>query len=256
MLLNYHEFGQGRPIIILHGLFGSARNWQSIARDLSCNYHVLTPDLRNHGLSPHAVTMSYQDMSDDIIAFADQLSLDNVIILGHSLGGKVAMTAALLHPKRFSALAVVDIAPVSYPQNFAELITAVDALELKSLKNRTQAEKALSKVIDDMSIIQLLLQNLVRSENGFRWRCNLEGIMANLSLIGQFPDSLKNNSYRLPSLFLGGAESNYLRNSHNITIYNYFPAAKIKMLRGAGHWPHIEKPKEFLKYLKNFINSV
>jgi esterase len=256
MLLNYHEFGQGRPLIILHGLFGSARNWQGIARALSGKHHVLTPDLRNHGLSPHTDTMSYQDMSDDIIEFIDRLDLDNVIILGHSMGGKVAMTATLLYPKRFSALAVIDIAPIRYQHDFARFTTAMNALKLDSLKNRIQAEETLRKVTDDIGIIQLLSHNLVRSENSFKWRFNLEGIEANLSLIAQFPDSLKNNSFYLPSLFLGGTESNYLHNIDNTVIYDYFPTAKINMIRGAGHWPHTEKPNEFLKYIKNFINSV
>lgn len=200
--LNYTELGQGRPIIILHGLFGSARNWQGIARSLADSHHVITPDLRNHGQSPHTQSMSYMEMADDVIAIADKLKLNDVIILGHSMGGKVAMTAALSNPERFSALAVIDIAPVSYEHDFDELITAMHALKLDSLKNRTQAEEALGKVIDDIGVIQLLLQNLVRSGDGFKWRINLDGIMANLTLIGQFPDSLNNNACRLPSLFL------------------------------------------------------
>ena len=256
MRLNYTELGQGRPIIILHGLFGSARNWQGIARALGETHHVIAPDLRNHGQSPHSDSMSYSEMADDVIAIAEKLNLSNIIIIGHSMGGKVAMMAALSYPERFSALAVIDIAPVSYEHDFDMLITAMNSLKLDILKSRVQAEQALNKVIEDKGVIQLLLQNLVRSDDGFKWRINLEGILANLNLIGQFPDSLNTNSCHLPTFFLGGSESDYLRSIHNPAIYEHFPAAEITMINGAGHWPHAEKPNEFLKHIKTFINFV
>lgn len=254
--LNYTELGQGRPIIILHGLFGSARNWQGIARSLADSHHVISPDLRNHGQSPHAQSMTYQEMADDVISIADQLNLKNLIMIGHSMGGKVAMTAALSNPERFTALAVIDIAPVNYDQDFKVLIAAMNSLKLNTLKSRAQAEETLNKIIDDKGVIQLLLQNLVRTGEGFKWRINLEGIMANLNLIGQFPESLKSASCRIPSLFLGGSESDYLRSIHNPAIYEHFPAAEVTMINGAGHWLHAEKPTEFLKQLKTFINFV
>lgn len=256
MLLEFQEFGQGRNIIILHGLFGSARNWQGIARNLGEKHHIITPDLRNHGQSPHSDSMSYADMANDVITIADRLKLNDIIIVGHSMGGKVAMSAALTQPERFSAVAVIDIAPVSYAHNFDTLITAMKSLKLELLNSRTQAEEALNKVIDDKGVIQLLLQNLIRSDGEFKWRINLKGIMTNLNLIGQFPDSLKNTPCRLPTLFLGGSESDYLRSIHNSAIYEHFPAAEITMINGAGHWLHAEKPTEFLKELKTFINFV
>ncbi len=254
--LNYTELGQGRPIIILHGLFGSARNWQGIARSLANSHHVISPDLRNHGQSPHAQSMTYQEMADDVISIADQLNLKDLIIIGHSMGGKVAMTAALSNPERFTALTVIDIAPVNYDQDFDTLIAAMNSLKLDTLKSRSQAEETLNKVIDDKGVIQLLLQNLVRTDEGFKWRINLGGIMANLNLIGQFPENLKSTSCRIPTLFLGGSESDYLRSIHNPAIYEHFPAAEITMINGAGHWLHAEKPTEFLKQLKTFINFV
>lgn len=254
--LNYTELGQGRPVIILHGLFGSARNWQGIARALADNYRVITPDLRNHGQSPHLDSMSYSEMADDVIAIADKLNLSEIIIVGHSMGGKVAMTAALTQPERFSALVIVDIAPVEYEHDFNLFIDAMLSLNLQTLKSRAQAETALTKVIDDISVIQLLLQNLIRSGDKFEWRINLQGIMTNLGLIGQFPDTLKNSVCRLPALFLGGSESDYLRSLYNNEIYQYFPSAEITMINGSGHWPHAEKPNEFLKHLKTFINYI
>lgn len=254
--LNYTELGHGRPVIILHGLFGSARNWQGIARALAENYHVITPDLRNHGQSPHLDSMSYSEMANDVITIADKLNLDEIIIVGHSMGGKVAMTAALTQPERFAALVVVDIAPVDYEHDFKLFIEAMLSLNLQTLKSRAQAETTLAKVIDDISVIQLLLQNLIRSGDNFEWRINLQGIMANLDLIGQFPDTLKSSVCRLPTLFLGGSESDYLRSLYNTEIFQYFPAAEITMINGVGHWPHAEKPNDFLKQLKSFMNYV
>lgn len=242
--------------MILHGLLGSARNWQGIARALADKYHIITPDLRNHGQSPHTDTMTYHEMAEDVIKIADTLSLNELILIGHSMGGKVAMTAALTQPERFSALAIIDIAPVDYQHDFNILIDAMTSLDLTKLKTRAQAEAALSKKIDDVGVIQLLLQNLVRLGDHFEWRVNLESIKSNLNLIGQFPDSLKSSSCRLPSLFLGGSESDYLRSIYNTAIYDYFPAAEISMIDGAGHWPHAEKPAEFLKQIKTFINFV
>ena len=256
MLLNFQEFGQGRPIIILHGIFGSARNWQGIARALGDKHHVITPDLRNHGQSPHIESMSYIEMANDVISIADHLKLDDIVLVGHSMGGKVAMTAALTNPDRFSALIVVDIAPVNYTHDFKSLVDTMNSLKLKSLKNRADAEAELGKVIDENSIIQFLLQNLVRSEGNFRWRLNLEWITANLGTLGQFPEKLANISCRLPTLFLGGAESDYLRSIYNAEIFQYFPAAEITMIDGAGHWVHAEKPNEFLNEVKTFINYV
>ncbi|GJM06265.1 MAG: acyl-CoA esterase [marine bacterium B5-7] len=256
MRLNYTELGQGRPIIILHGLFGSARNWQGIARSLADSHHVITPDLRNHGQSPHAQSMSYQEMTNDIIAIADQLNLKDLIVMGHSMGGKVAMTAALTQPERFSSLIVVDIAPVNYEHDFDLLIMAMKSLNLNELKSRAQAEAVMSQTIDDTGVIQLLLQNLIRNGDKFQWRINLASIMENLSLIGEFPDTLRGKSCRIPTLFLGGSESVYLRNIYNADIFQYFPSAEITMIKGAGHWLHAEKPGEFLKEIKTFINFV
>ena len=255
-LLNYTEYGQGRPIIILHGLFGSSRNWQGIARVLASSHHIITPDLRNHGLSPHTESMSYKEMAEDVISLADHLKLEDIILIGHSMGGKVAMTAALTQSERFSALVIVDIAPVTYDHDYDSLIKAMNSLTLETLHNRSDAEKHLAKTIKQEGLIQFLLQNLIRTEKGFQWRINLKQITANITAITQFPESLQGLSCRLPSLFLGGADSNYLRSIHNPAIYQHFPSAEISMIEGAGHWLHAEKPNDFLKHLKSFINFV
>jgi esterase len=256
MLLNYHEFGQGRPVIILHGLFGSARNWQGIARSLAENHRVITPDLRNHGQSFHEDSMSYIDMADDVITLCDHLDLSDAILMGHSMGGKVAMTIALTHPEQLSALIIADIAPFDYEHSFHDLVEAMLNMDLKNLKHRAEAEAELSKVTNDINTIQFILQNLIRVEGRFCWRVNLDTIYANLTSLSQFPKNLNSRTCHMPSLFLGGSESAYLRSIHNTAIYKHFPAAEITMIEGSGHWLHVEKPKEFLHEVKTFINFV
>jgi esterase len=256
MLLHFQEYGEGRPVIILHGLFGSARNWQGIARSLSENRHVIVPDLRNHGHSPHEDTMSYIDMADDVITLCDHLNLSDAILMGHSMGGKVAMTIALTHPEQFSALIIADIAPFDYEHSFHDLVEAMLDMNLSNLKNRTEAEASLRMITDDKNIVQFILQNLIRVDSKFKWRINLGTISASLTSLSQFPKDLKHRSCHMPSLFLGGSESHYMKSIHNSAIYHHFPAAEITMIEGSGHWLHAEKPKEFLHEVKTFINYV
>ncbi len=256
MLLHFQKFGEGRPVIILHGLFGSARNWQGIARSLAENHHVITPDLRNHGQSPHENTMSYIDMADDVITLCDYLNLNDVILIGHSMGGKVAMTVALIHPEQFSALVIADIAPFDYEHSFHDLVEAMLNMDLKNLRSRADAEMKLRMMTDDTNVIQFILQNLIRANGEFKWRVNLETISSNLSLLSQFPKDLKHRTCHMPSLFLGGSNSHYIKSIHNASIYHHFPAAEITMIEGSGHWLHAEKPKEFLYEVKTFINYV
>lgn len=256
MLLNYHEFGQGRPVIILHGLFGSARNWQSIAKSLAESHRVITPDLRNHGHSFHEDSMSYIDMADDVITLCDHLDINDAILIGHSMGGKIAMSIALLHPEQLSALIIADIAPFDYEHSFHDLVEAMLNMDLKNLKHRADAEAELAKVTDDINTIQFILQNLIREEGNYCWRVNLDTIYNSLTELSQFPKNLNSRVCHMPSLFLGGSESAYLRSIHNTAIYKHFPAAEITMIEGSGHWLHAEKPKEFLHEVKCFINFV
>jgi esterase len=256
MLLKYQEFGEGRPVIILHGLFGSARNWQGIARSLAESHRVITPDLRNHGHSFHEDSMSYIDMADDVITLCDHLNINDAILMGHSMGGKVAMTVALLHPEQFSALVIVDIAPFDYEHSFHDLVDVMLNMDLKNLKHRTDAEAELNKISFDTNTNQFILQNLIRVDGQFCWRVNLDTISTSLTLLSQFPKNLKTKSCRMPSLFLGGSESHYMKSIHNASIYRHFPAAEITMIEGSGHWLHAEKPKEFLHEVQNFINFV
>ena len=256
MRLHYREFGQGQPLIILHGLFGSGRNWQGLARALAANYRVITPDLRNHGQSPHADSMPYQAMAADISALARQLRLQDTLLLGHSMGGKVAMSAILTEPDRFKACVIADIAPVNCAHDFSALAEAMHRLPLAGLKDRNMAEARLAATIGDPALRSFILQNLVRAGGGWRWRINLAGIRSQLAGLRGFPPALAGQSSAAPSLFIGEAESNYAIDRHRAAILRHFPSAQIKMIPGAGHWLHADQPAEFLREVSAFIEFV
>ena len=256
MLLHYREFGQGPPLMILHGLFGSGRNWQGMARALAADHRVITPDLRNHGHSPHTDAMSYHALAADIIELARHLGLQEVLLLGHSMGGKVAMTAALTAPEYCRACIIADIAPVNYTDDLAALARAMRDLPLARIKDRGEAEAELAASISDVRLRQFMLQNLARAGNGFRWRVNLAGILSQLDSLRAFPASLRGKSSGAPGLFIGGAESDYSIKRDKAAILRYFPAARIKMIEGAGHWLHADKPAEFLHETRSFMQSV
>ena len=256
MRLHYREFGQGRPLMILHGLFGSGRNWQSLAHALASNYRVITPDLRNHGQSPHADSMPYQAMAADIVALARQLRLRDTLLLGHSMGGKVAMSAMLTEPDCFKACVIADIAPVNYGHDFSALVEAMHRLPLAGLKDRNMAEARLAATIGDPALRQFIVQNLMRAGDGWRWRINLAGIRSQLATLRGFPPALAGQSSAAPSLFIGGAESDYAINRHRAVILRHFPNAQIKMIPDAGHWLHADQPAEFLREVSAFLEFV
>ncbi len=256
MQLTYTTFGEGQPVIILHGLFGSARNWQAIARNLSESFYVVSPDLRNHGNSPHAANMDYFQMADDVHALISELKLDAPVIIGHSMGGKVAMTLALSNPTLLKGLIVVDIAPVKYEHDYTQLISAMRSLSLSGISSRAEAETLLKQQLSSDRLAAFILQNLARTDTGLHWKINLEVIAQYLPDIGGFPFELDELACERSALFIGGSESSYIKDSHHEKICRYFPVAEIKMLTGAGHWTHVDKPEEFLFLIKNFIDSL
>ena len=218
--------------MILHGLFGSARNWQGIARQLGTDYRLLLVDLRNHGNSPHHNKTGYTDMAEDIKALMRVLDMDKVALLGHSMGGKVAMSFALSYPGLVDKLLIMDIAPVSYVRGFTALIDAMLAMPLKDIKSRSDAARILAKDVGDAGVRTFLLQNLVRKKDGYEWRLNLEVLKAGLEEIGGFPR--QDRQYHGPALFLGGANSEYLLPRHHHAIHALFPHARIETIAGAG----------------------
>jgi len=251
--LYYRELGHGPPLVILHGLFGSSANWGSMAKRLAESYRVITADLRNHGASPHAETMTYEEMAEDILALLNETNVEKAILLGHSLGGKTAMTFALLHPGRTEALIAVDIAPVRYGRRFDDIIRALKELPLETLPSREEADRQLASQIPDAGLRQFLLQNLVRQGKTFRWRANLEAIEQNMDTLLGFPDLAPSVRYEGRACFIAGTLSSYVRPDRIPPIHRLFPFAQIVTIPETGHWPHIERPETFFAALKKFL---
>lgn len=253
-ILERLEFGAGRPVVILHGLFGSARNWASIARRLAERRRVVALDLRNHGASPWTDDMTYPAMAADI---RDVIApLGRCAVVGHSMGGKVAMATALLYPGLVERLAVVDIAPVPYTgRQHGDYIRAMQAVDLAGTQRRAEVEEALRPGVDDPAIRAFLLQNLAPDETGgLRWRLNLAVLGGALPDIMGWPD-LAGRRYDGPVRFLAGETSDYIRPESHEALRGYFPRAEIVTVANAGHWPHAEQPEAFLRLLQPFLES-
>lgn len=251
--LRFRDAGSGAPIVILHGLFGSGRNWQTVAERLRSHYRVITVDLRNHGDSPHADAMSYAGMAADVLAMLDSLRLTTCTLLGHSMGGKVAMTMALTAPERVERLVAVDIAPVSYAERFSPLVDSMLALPVETLRNRAEASRCLEAAEPDAGVRSFLLHNLVARDGGYAWRINLPAIRAALGEIRAFPET--SGHYDGPTLFLRGEHSNAVLDEHTDRIRSHFKHASIQTIAGAGHWPHTETPDAFLAALLDFLRA-
>jgi pimeloyl-ACP methyl ester carboxylesterase len=246
------EIGSGPAVVILHGLFGSARNWQSIARRLSTTHRVLAVDLRNHGASPWDRSMTYPDMAADVAAFVEERSLGAPAVVGHSMGGKVAMVLALGRPALVDRLVVVDIAPVEYRHDrFAALVQALARFDPGRLARRGEADTALAAAIPDAPTRQFLLQNLVERDGRLAWRMNLAAIESSLPAIAGFPETAA--VFRGPTLFVHGERSDYVRPQHRETIRRLFPAAELAEIAGAGHWVHAERPDAFAAAVAAFL---
>lgn len=251
--LSYEILGAGEPLLILHGLFGSRRNWMSLAKPLSEFARVIAVDLRNHGDSEHAATMSFPEMAEDVAQLANRLGLEQVNIIGHSMGGKVAMVFALKYPARTRRLMVLDVAPVQYDSDFERYIDAMRSVPLDRIRTRKEAEDHLASTVSDMTLRQFLLHNLVREGDRFRWRLNLQGIRGELDRIAGFPPLAAGTSYAGPSVFLAGDRSEYLQPAHEPVIRHYFPAAELSVIENAGHWLHADQPVAVLDGVRTLL---
>lgn len=251
--LAFEEFGaaDAPPLIILHGFFASSRNWRNVAQQLSDNFHVYVLDMRNHGASPHNPIMDYEAMAGDVLHFMAARQIVAAAILGHSMGGKIAMWLALNHPERVTQLVVVDIAPISYQHQFDKLIGALEALPLAQISNRKQAEMLLAEAIPELSYRQFLLQNLTLTDGNYGWRINLAIFARTAPNIAAFPDARHLPAFIGPSLFILGADSNYAR---EIDIKPLFPRAILTRIENAGHWPHVQQPSVFLAEARSFLH--
>jgi esterase len=252
--LHYRELGEpGKPpLIMLHGLFGSATNWLGIAGRLAQDYHLILPDLRNHGRSPHSRVMNYEAMGEDLRALMQRLGLESAHLLGHSLGGKCAMWLALQSPQFVDKLVVADIAPVDYPNRFGTILEALNALDPAKLDDREEADRLLARRLENPGLRQYLLQNLTRQTTGWQWRFNLPVIAENIDQLLSFP-SVRTEPYPGPVLFLYGGNSDYVQEAYRPVIRQRFPYARLRQLVGAGHWLYAEQPAEFSQALQAFI---
>jgi esterase len=250
--LNHTSTGEGPPLLIIHGLFGSSRNWRTLSQQFANNFSVISVDLRNHGDSPHRDEMNYQVMAQDVVNLLDQLQISQASVIGHSMGGKVAMKLSHLVPDRINQLVVADIGPVTYRHDYDDLIDAVLSLDLASLRNRKQADAALTDGIPDPRIRMFLLQNLVVAENGLQWKLNWKALKENISKIIGF-DDISDWHIETPSLFIYGGQSNYLNTEVRELIPRHFAKASFGCIENAGHWLHAEQPQMFYDAVNNFL---
>ncbi len=252
MNLFYREVGEGKPIVILHGLFGSSDNWLSIAKVLSATHKVYSLDQRNHGQSPHDSEFSYDAMANDLKEFLIQHQIEKPIVIGHSMGGKVAMEFAVENQEMLEKLIIVDISPKSYPVHHDVILEGLESLPVATLKSRGEADKLLSKYVSEIGTRQFLLKNLARTSEGFAWKINLSVISNNIGIVGQGLE--ENTSFDKPTLFINGRNSGYIKENDAPLIYKHFPKAKLQTIDNAGHWVHAEQPEEFLRVVEEFIS--
>lgn len=243
----------GRPLIIVHGLFGSARNWGAIAKRLAADRPVICVDMRNHGASFSTDSHSYPDLAADL---ADSIEAHGrqADILGHSMGGKAAMALALTHPDRVARLIVADIAPVTYGHSQTPLIAAMAALDLTAVTSRRDADDALRAAIPDPAVRAFLIQSLDLTGDTPRWRLNLPVLKAEMSKIVGWPEDLNSHRFDGPTLFLSGGASDYVLPEHRDLITTLFPQARFDQIAGAGHWLHAEAPAPFIDKVQAFLS--
>lgn len=240
-------------LLIAHGLFGSARNWNVIARNLAIRRDVVAVDMRNHGASPRAEAQSYQGMAGDLAEVIGALR-GPVDVLGHSMGGKAVMVLALTHGDLLRKVVVADIAPVAYDHDQSPHIKAMRALDLTGLASRSEADRRLALTVPDPALRAFFLQSLdLKADGGPVWRLNLDVLEAEMPLIVGWPGTA--GQFDGPALFLTGSESAYVRPEHRDAIKALFPAARFAKLTGAGHWLHADKPREFERVVEGFLTA-
>ncbi len=254
MELNYKSFGEGYPIIILHGLFGTLDNWQTIAKQLATNYSVYIIDQRNHGRSPHDDQFDYAAMADDLQAFMESQWIYEAHIIGHSMGGKTAMQFALTYPDLVNQLVVVDIAPKAYEGGHQAIFDALLSLDLSVTTNRKQADAALVAQIPDFGVRQFLLKNLTNDKKGgYKWKMNLPIIYKNYANI--LAAIISEETFDNPTLFIRGGLSNYIEAKDLPQIESFFPTATLATVEEAGHWVHATAPTTLLKLVNDFLSQ-
>ncbi|MEL7221689.1 MAG: alpha/beta fold hydrolase [Bacteroidota bacterium] len=254
MELNYKSFGQGPPLIILHGLFGTLDNWQTLGKRWAENFTVFLVDQRNHGRSPHLPEHNYPLMAEDLKAFMEANWIYEAHIMGHSMGGKTAMQFALHYPDMVDKLIVVDIAPKQYVGGHEAIVEALNALPLTKIESRSQADAFLAERIADFGVRQFLLKNLTRNkEGGYRWKMNLSVLTKDYQAILQNIGG--DDVFDGPSLFVRGGNSNYIETNDLPLLQSSFPEAQLLTIENAGHWVHAEQPAALFESVDAFLRG-
>jgi pimeloyl-ACP methyl ester carboxylesterase len=250
MKLHVREMGEGFPLVILHGLFGFSDNWQTHAKKLSSYYRIILVDLRNHGHSPWSDEFSYQLMADDLKELIDDLGIKKMHLLGHSMGGKVAMLFAQQHTKSIDKLIVVDIGIKAYPMHHQHILAGMHAIDLSVITARSQAETILKEHIESDGVRQFLLKNLYWKDKGqLAWRMNIDVLEREMpEILAAIPEK----ETFVPTLFIRGALSNYILDEDFSAIEEVFPEAEFVTIENAGHWVHAEAPEEFMDAVLSF----
>lgn len=252
--LAFREYGSGPPLVILHGLFGSGQNWQSVGRRLGETYRVFAVDLRNHGDSPPAEPMTFSEMVDDLRVFLEDHGIERASFLGHSVGGKTAMVFALLYGQMVESLVVVDIAPVVYSHTFMPLVHAMQRLDLTGGVPKSALDARLARDIPDRVLRTFLMQNLVVSKGLPTWRINLDAIGARMDDLIGFPN-VEGFVFDGRCLFISGAQSDYIEaEQHHARILELFPWAEFAVIPEAGHRVHAEQPERFIEVVTAFLS--
>jgi esterase len=256
MQLNYKILGEGEPIIFLHGLFGMLDNWQTFGRQIAeLGYKVILVDQRDHGKSPWTNEFNYQILADDIIEFADQLNLNNYVLVGHSMGGKTAMKVAQLAPESLIKLVIVDVAPKKYRRGHDNIFESLKSLDLENAKSRNDLYDGLKHQIDEEMVVQFLLKNIQRNSEGPGF-----SIKFNIDLLEQWYESIIDDVHlvkpvEVETLFCRGELSNYIMESDYQKIYEFFPNSHIETIKNAGHWLHAEQPDILFQVMKTFLSK-
>lgn len=259
--LHHRISGDGEPLILLHGLFGSLDNLGVIARGLQDQWQIHALDQRNHGRSGQAETMTYPQMAEDVLAYMDAQGIAKARVLGHSMGGKVAMQMALMAPERVVGIIVADISPVTYPPRHDQVLAGLKALDTSGIRSRQDADKALADYVEEAGVRQFLLKNLVpvaseeQADAGarYRWRINLPVIDRSYGELSAAPEG--QGPYEGPVLFIKGADSAYIQTRHREAITGLFPHADLRVIEGTGHWLHAEKPDTFVALCRRFLGN-
>jgi pimeloyl-ACP methyl ester carboxylesterase len=246
----------GPTVAFCHGLFGQGKNWTQVAKGLSTDHRVLLVDMPNHGRSPWTVRFDYLELADTVAAALEPHG--PLTLVGHSMGGKIAMCLALRHPEQVERLAVVDVAPVAYPsgREFVGYIDTMQSMDLSRIERRDQADEALREAVPHPVVRSFLLQNLRRTDDGWHWQVNLDLLGDSMDGLTGWPgERLGDASYDGPVLWIGGADSDYVDDEHAGEMDRRFPRNRRVSVKGAGHWIHSEQPQVFLEVLRRFLAS-